>query len=344
MSLLLKDIVCKHYLIDELLQKYASDISNVEYVEPHHVFAIEDSIHYNTLKTDDYTLYNHLVTATSQHEHSVDIFKNLLATFDLDKMEPICLKYDMNLGKYVITDGLHRITILLHKKLIDLSISLDLLKIEYSDKTIDSIKEKLSASVGITHYNSWNNRTRYGYHTFNIDNIDIPGQRQPAIRLDILKKHIDFDNKSVIDFGCNTGGMLLHLPRIQKGYGMDYSRQCIDAAKHIRDTLKYNNSLEFIVQDLNEFEMSTFMSEYDITEKVDIVFVLALGSWVRNWHKLYTDSYNNSKILVLETNNDTEGVPQLELFKTLGADIKLISEGSFDDTTGNHGRKTYIIT
>ena len=44
------------------------------------------------------------------------------------------------------------------------------------------------------------------------------------------------------------------------------------------------------------------------------------------------------------TKNDNEGKPQLELFKNLGCNIKLINEKSDDDTTGNIGRKTYIIS
>ena len=56
----------------------------------------------------------------------------------------------------------------------------------------------------------------------NIDNLSIKGQREPSQRLAIIKKHVNFENKNVIDFGCNSGGMLFHLPEIKQGIGIDY--------------------------------------------------------------------------------------------------------------------------
>ena len=47
-------------------------------------------------------------------------------------------------------------------------------------------------TTSYSHYNGWNNRTTYGYHSFNISNIKILGQRQPWIRLNKMKEHYDF--------------------------------------------------------------------------------------------------------------------------------------------------------
>jgi len=69
-----------------------------------------------------------------------------------------------------------------------------------------------------------------------------------------------------------------------------------------------------------------------------------MGSWVKSWHELYNLAISYKCQILLETNNDKEGIAQLDLFKKQGLEIKLISDHSKDDVTGNHGRKTYLIS
>jgi SAM-dependent methyltransferase len=240
-------------------------------------------------------------------------------------------------------DGVHRLSILKYNNIISDCVPLELLEITYDNNTINEIKEMLSKTTQKSFYNGWNNRTTYGYHSFNISNIKLEGQRQPHIRLNKMNKFIDFKNKTIIDFGCNNGGMLLHLPQIKEGWGLDYSEDCIIAANKISNILKYNNKTVFIQKDLNKFNYDEFIKNNNIG-KVDIIFLLSLGSWIKEWKSLYSKSYNIADTIILETNNDKEGIPQLELFENLGANIKLISSTSNDDTTNNYGRKTYIIT
>lgn len=85
-----------------------------------------------------------------------------------------------------------------------------------------------------------------------------------------------------------------------------------------------------------------FLNSIDI-DKVDVIFLLSLGSWIKNWRELYTQSLVYSDVIILETNNDIEGKPQLDFFKSLNCSITLLSDTSNDDTTGNYGRKTYIL-
>jgi len=343
MSILLKNICCKHWLRDNKLLLYSNNISNYDVDGIHHIFDIEDSIHYNALKTNDYTFYSYYVTTTNQYEHSVEKFKDLLNNFSLKNMEPIKIKFNNKLKKYIIIDGVHRLSLLVFKKYINTAIDLKYLEITYDNTSINDIKQKLSNTTNQTFYNNWNNRSHFGYHSFNISNINIAGQRRPLLRLNIIKKFVDFNNKTVIDFGCNTGGMLLHLPEIQEGYGLDYSDKCITAANYIKNILGYNNKLHFILQDLNKFSMLNFIKTYNLSNKIDIIFLLSLGSWIKNWETLYINAFKNSKIIILETNNDSEGIPQLELFKQLGGQISLICENSYDDTTNNFGRKAYKV-
>ena len=79
-------------------------------------------------------------------------------------------------------------------------------------------------------------------------------------------------------------------------------------------------------------------------EKIDMIFILSIGSWATNWKQLYIDCIKNSKNILLETNNDVEGKSQLELFSKYNCKIDIISENSLDDNTGNYGRKLYLIT
>jgi len=210
-----------------------------------------------------------------------------------------------------------------------------------SEDTINEMKQMLMKTTGVKHYNGWNNRTTFGYHSFDLMNFKVNGQRNPLERLAIMKEHVDFDGKTIIDFGCNSGGMLFHLPEISRGFGLDFNMECIKSAQCFKDKLNMNH-LHFHKQDLNTFNLSDFKNQNKIPV-IDIVFLLALGSWIKNWEQLYTDSLAYAETIVLETNNDTEGIPQLELFRSLNATVTLISDASLDDTTLNHGRKTYII-
>jgi len=207
----------------------------------------------------------------------------------------------------------------------------------YDDNIISTIKTNLKKTTYNTQYNGWKNRTLYGYHSFNIENINISGQRQPLMRLEKIKKHYDFTNKTLIDFGCNTGGMIFHLPELKKAHGLDYDKYCIDSCNYMASVLRHNTEYNFIQQDLNNFN---FKNSF---EKVDVIFLLSLGSWVKHWKQLYNDCVIHSETIIFETNNDNEGRAQLDFFKELNCTIKLISSSSDDDTTGNYGRKTYLI-
>lgn len=202
------------------------------------------------------------------------------------------------------------------------------------------IKNELSKTIKQVHYNAWHNRTQYGYHSYNIDEISIPGQRNPKMRIDSISKHISFNDKKVVDFGCNVGAMLHHLKDIDRGLGLDYDENCIIAANNISKILKINN-LEYITHD---FDKNTYKElKNKITFKPDIIFILSLGSWIKSWKQLYQTCIEYDCEILLEINNIEEGRPQLNFFKTKGYRPMLIIDNSLDDSTGNNARKTYLI-
>jgi SAM-dependent methyltransferase len=96
-------------------------------------------------------------------------------------------------------------------------------------------------------------------------NLVSEGGRDPYFRLNLVP--IDFDNKTVLDLGCNCGGMLFALcDKIKKGFGFEVNQHAIDFANSIRKDFHIEN-LEFSVKDLEKKD------EIEFPES-DIVFML----------------------------------------------------------------------
>ena len=107
--ILIDDIIFRHLI------KFDYDTSNAfSFKAPHHLFKIEDSIHFKTLKSGDFTDYNKLITTTNQKEHSEKIFKDLIKNFDINMFntDKIRVFYDKSINKYVVKDGSHRLAII----------------------------------------------------------------------------------------------------------------------------------------------------------------------------------------------------------------------------------------
>ena len=191
-------------------------------------------------------------------------------------------------------------------------------------------------------YNGWNHKTTpNGYHSFNIGSINIKGQRNPRKRLNEFKKYFDFTDKVVLDLGCCVGGMLLHLETINYGIGVDYDEKTLLAARRISQILEIDN-VSFVQHDFNKDDIASLASKIKITP--DIIFLLSIGAWINRWNDLYTFALSYNCPIFLETNNDEQGVGQLDFFDKNNRKVKLIIEKSLDDITGNHLRKTYFIT
>lgn len=112
MSIKFSDIYIKHWIL------FDYDTSkSVAFLKPHHIFPLNQSIHFKTLKNNDFTDYEKLISSTKQEEHSVNSFKNLNKCFSLKKMEPIFLKFNNQLKKFLVEDGCHRLAIITHKNI-----------------------------------------------------------------------------------------------------------------------------------------------------------------------------------------------------------------------------------
>ena len=114
MSININDIHCKHLL--KFIPKYKNQ-NKMFLSYPHTIFSVSDTIQYNAIKNNDFSDYEKLLNTTNQPEHSLEIFKKLIETFDIQKIEKIKLIYNKEINKYIITDGVHRISIILFKKI-----------------------------------------------------------------------------------------------------------------------------------------------------------------------------------------------------------------------------------
>ena len=326
----LNSILIKHQIKSKKLSHYVEKSFCKNNI--HYFFKIEDCIPYNCLIKNNYDDYMELLRTTHQPEHSLEEFKKLKNNFIFDEIKKIQCHYDEKLSKIIINDGVHRLSII--KYLNNNELESKYMNIVFPNNVIRRLKALiLGTTSNIKLYNHWNNSYSNGYHSFSINNFFHQGQRNPIKRLKIFNDHIDFKNKKVLDLGCNTGGMLFHLNDIKSGTGIEFDKRCLEFSNYFKKILCCGN-INFYNYDLNN---------YSITEEYDIIFVLSLGSWVKNWKKLYENCIEKSKVIVLEINNVEEGKPQIEFFKNKYCKIKEIIESSQDDITKNYKRKTYII-
>ena len=90
---------------------------SLAFVHPHHIFHIEDSIHYACILKNDFRDYQSMLETAHQPEHTILNFQKLILEFDIKKMEPIKIKFNTATGKFLVEDGCHRLSILRHKNL-----------------------------------------------------------------------------------------------------------------------------------------------------------------------------------------------------------------------------------
>jgi len=119
MSISIDNIYCSHEFNNTTRTIIKRCVHPVYSGDRHLLLHITDSIHFNTLIIDDFGKYNSMLQEHPQPEHSAHTFKELLNSFSLEKMDKIKIKYDGNIKKYIIVDGVHRLSILVFKDLLE---------------------------------------------------------------------------------------------------------------------------------------------------------------------------------------------------------------------------------
>ena len=138
-----------------------------------------------------------------------------------------------------------------------------------------------------------------GYHSIELDGIRFSGQRDPRQR--VAQVPLDFSGKTVLDIGCNQGGMLFELAdRIHHGVGIDYDARMINAANRIRSHRRIGN-LDFFVFNLEREDLN-IIRDLLPGPRVDVALLLSVCQWIRNWRELIAFTAAISPAIVFDLN------------------------------------------
>jgi len=180
-----------------------------------------------------------------------------------------------------------------------------------------------------------------GYHTLVIDNVTHLGRRQPGERLRGIP--FDFRGKTVLDIGCNQGGMLFELSHlIASGVGIDFNRLLINTASRVR-RVRGDTQLDFYTFDLAQ-EPLDLIRHFVPSGQVDIVFMLSVCLYLPNCHEVINAAASISDALLFESNGwDIQQRHELEHLRAVYSNVRLVHDESLDDKwIGRRPRKLYF--
>jgi Methyltransferase domain len=180
-----------------------------------------------------------------------------------------------------------------------------------------------------------------GYHTIDIEGQKVCGQRDPSRRLDLVP--LDFSEKTVLDLGCNQGGMLLHLrDKLRWAVGVDFDSRMVNAANRMKAATN-SSDLSFYVFDL-ESEPLELIRDFLPDEKADICFLLSVCMWLKNWQTVFDFGCANSSAMLFETNGSHDQQDaQIAHMRSRYRSVKTLAETSEDDP-GQKLRKLFYLT
>lgn len=162
-----------------------------------------------------------------------------------------------------------------------------------------------------------------GYHSIEVLEHQFQGQRDPLERIEAIP--FDFNGKSILDLGCNQGGMLHAISeKLECGIGIDYDYRMINAANRIAKVNGTDN-LAFFVFDLDKDPLELIEDFLPETE-IYAVFFLAVAMWIERWKEVIIYSKKISNRMVFESNGSNEQQEaQVEFLKTQYDKVEQIS-------------------
>lgn len=179
------------------------------------------------------------------------------------------------------------------------------------------------------------------YHTLTLDDYQFAGQRNPGERLQGVP--FDFSGATILDIGCNQGGMIFELSdKIGHGIGIDYDYRMINAANKIK-SYRQTANVDFYVFDL-ENENLDFINSYLTTDRVDVVFLLSVCMWIKNWHQVVDKAHAIGDYLLFESNGTPQQQADQEAYlRSTYSGVEKIRDNSPDDP-GQKNRKLFFCT
>ncbi len=169
------------------------------------------------------------------------------------------------------------------------------------------------------------------YHSLTLKGYYFRGQREPNLRLQNFG--YDFSQKTVLDLGCNAGGMLHALAhRIKRGIGLDYDFRLIRAANAIKAVNQCSN-LYFYQHDLEKEDLGPIKKKLGHEcDHVDICFLLSICLWIKNWKKVIAFIPSISNHLLFESNGtSSQQYQQINELEKNFRHVDIIEEKSYDD-------------
>jgi hypothetical protein len=178
------------------------------------------------------------------------------------------------------------------------------------------------------------------YHTINVKGRQVPGQRDPSKRLASVP--IDFHGKSVLDLGCNQGGMIHQIrSQVKWGVGIDYDPRMINAANRIK-SVNASENIGFYIVDLQNDPLD-LISDFMPDRKADICFLLSVCMWLKNWQQVIDFAHSKSNSMLFETNGSPlQQDQQINYLKAKYSVVNMLSETSDDDPIQKSRKLLYL--
>jgi SAM-dependent methyltransferase len=179
------------------------------------------------------------------------------------------------------------------------------------------------------------------YHTIRVGDQEVRGQRNPELRFRQIP--IDFAGKTVLDIGCNQGGMLFaNRDAVKWGVGIDYDPRMINAANRIR-VATGASSLAFYVFDL-EKEPLELIGDFLPEAMVDVCFLLSVCMWIKNWRDVIDFAQSVSHQMIFETNGSAQQqADQLAHLRSRYRTVNVLSETSEDDPSQKNRALIHLL-
>jgi SAM-dependent methyltransferase len=186
-----------------------------------------------------------------------------------------------------------------------------------------------SSSYNAELYNS-------GYHSIEIDGKKFKGQRDPDERLKDIP--FNFAGTTVLDLGCNQGGMLRAVAKqIKNGVGIDYDSKMVNVSNRICRHKNFPN-LDYYVFDLEREDLQ-ILRNFLTTERVDIVFLLSVCMWITNWQRVIDLAISLSDKLLFESYG--QQADQEAYLRSKYRELITVRDSSPDDP-GQQKRKLFL--
>lgn len=164
------------------------------------------------------------------------------------------------------------------------------------------------------------------YYSLNVNGQKTKGERSWQERWNIIKKAINYENKKILDLGCNTGLCGVYLLKFAKAHSVvgvdrpdnDLSTNGIPRLIESANLLQkaFNVSFKIIQTDLN-----TQNYEEIIGTNYDIVFCMSILKWVNNKER-FLKYLSNFKNIIFEGHESDE--IEIKRFKRLGYNYKIL--------------------